>query len=118
LSVASNSSNDIAPLRISPLIKKVGVASTFRTSKANFLIGGELVEQRLILLAALDHANALWRSRRVIMAGMRRRGYATPQLSPKIPCRSATRVACRLRRGPVMQRRGRRRTGADQNRGV
>ena len=36
LSFLSSSSNDMAPLDISPLMKKVGVASTFSCSKANF----------------------------------------------------------------------------------
>ena len=51
---SSSSSNDIAPLSLSPLTKKVGVASTFSSLVGEFLIGGQLVEQRLILHAGLD----------------------------------------------------------------
>ena len=39
---------------ISPLMKKVGVEFTFSTSLAIFLVGGDLVEQRLVLQAVLD----------------------------------------------------------------
>src|SRR6476619_6105590 len=36
LILLSNSSNEVSPLIISPLMKKVGVELTFRTSLANF----------------------------------------------------------------------------------
>ena len=54
LILLSNSSNEVAPLTISPLMKKVGVELTFSTSAGEFLVGGDLVEQRLILQAVLD----------------------------------------------------------------
>ena len=49
-----NSSNEVSPLIFSPLTKKVGVESTFQHLGGVNLVGGDLVEQRLVLQAILD----------------------------------------------------------------
>ncbi len=49
----ANPRSAASPLIISPLMKKVGV-DAFSTSARVFLVGSDLVEQRLILQAVLD----------------------------------------------------------------
>ena len=50
----SNSSNAVSPLIISPLMKKVGVELHLQHLGGELLVGGDLVEQRLVLQAVLD----------------------------------------------------------------
>ena len=52
--IASSSSNDIAPLSLWPLTKKVGVEIDLERLEREALVGGQLVEQDLIPLAGLD----------------------------------------------------------------
>ena len=50
----ANSSKLCSPLTISPLMKKVGVELDLQHLGGEFLVGGDLVEQRLVLQAILD----------------------------------------------------------------